>query len=108
MIRVYSSQDRTMVGHFKNLLENEGISCIIKNELLSIGVGELPPINCWPELWITDDSQFKLAEKIVESALSSDVPTGSLWKCPECGEEIELQFSECWNCGKSRDEIKNP
>lgn len=99
---VYTSQDILMVGHIKNLLENENVKCIIKNDLSRIGMGELPPNECWPELWISDDSEFKLAKTIEEQALSSQAPTGFLWKCPECGEEIEPQFSECWNCGKSR------
>ena len=23
-------------------------------------------------------------------------------KCPKCGEEVEDQFDECWNCGAER------
>ena len=32
-------------------------------------------------------------------------PEGSLswtWTCPRCGEDVESQFSECWNCGSER------
>jgi hypothetical protein len=25
------------------------------------------------------------------------------WTCPDCGEEIEGQFVQCWNCDKIRD-----
>ncbi len=21
------------------------------------------------------------------------------WKCSECGEQLEIQFTSCWNCG---------
>ena len=24
------------------------------------------------------------------------------WTCPDCGERIEPQFTECWNCGASK------
>ena len=26
-----------------------------------------------------------------------------LWKCPQCGEDIEGQFTQCWNCNAVRD-----
>ncbi|MFC2084365.1 putative signal transducing protein [Bacteroidota bacterium] len=26
-----------------------------------------------------------------------------LWRCPKCGEESEIQFVICWNCGSERD-----
>jgi hypothetical protein len=29
-------------------------------------------------------------------------PTEPLWTCPGCGEEIEAQFTACWNCGAER------
>ena len=32
-------------------------------------------------------------------------PQGSLswtWTCPQCREDVEVQFSECWNCGSER------
>ena len=29
--------------------------------------------------------------------------SGATWKCDKCGEEIEGQFTECWNCGKGRE-----
>ena len=32
-------------------------------------------------------------------------PQGSVswaWTCPGCGEDVESQFSECWNCGSER------
>ena len=29
-----------------------------------------------------------------------------MWKCPNCGEEIEEQFDTCWNCGTTQEGIK--
>ena len=97
---VYTSPDEMMVSHFKNLLEIESIPCVIKNKLLI--TNGLRPHDYWRELWIFDASQFKQAKEIVDKALSAPSPTGFKWKCSECGEEIEPQFSECWKCGKSR------
>jgi len=39
--------DTLTVGHFKNLLENEGIHCVIKNENLASAAGGIPITECW-------------------------------------------------------------
>ncbi len=91
-----------MVSHLKNVLENQGIICLIKNENLLSAAGGLPPIDCWPEIWVAEESQYDQAKVIIEAALSSQVLPGLPWKCPGCGEEHQPQFTECWNCGGSR------
>ena len=101
MKKVYSSQDSLMIWHLKNILENHGIHPMLKGEYLGGVAGEVPPIECWPELWVVEDSQYDQARKIIETALSSKGSTSQPWKCPGCSEEIEGQFTECWNCGKS-------
>ena len=102
MKKIYSSQDRLMTGHMKNILENEEIECIIKNEHLSSILGEIPPIECWAEVWIVGDSQYDRAFQIVEEALTDQETIQSTWICPQCSEELEGQFTECWNCMASR------
>jgi len=103
MKKVFSSQDRLMTGHIRNLIENEDIRCIVKNEHLSSILGEIPPIECWAEVWIIDDTQNERAVEIVEKALAShDTLQEPSWICSKCSEELEGQFTECWNCGTSR------
>ena len=102
MKKVYASQDKLMVGHIKNLLENEGLTCITKNEHLTAASGEIPLNECWPEVWVTDESQYKIAKKIVDKALSYKTPRGPKWKCSKCGEKHESQFTECWSCVRIR------
>ena len=102
MKKIYSGQDSLMLSHLKNVLEGQGIDCVIRNIYLAGAVGELPPIECWPELWVVDDAEYSVAVEVVEKALA---PLGSVkrpWKCTKCGEEVEGQFTECWNCGNSR------
>jgi len=101
MIKVFSAQNFIEVAFWRNYLEQHGIRCQIKNEFLSSAAGELPPIECWPELWIDDDRDEALAQKY----LASD-PLGEqnlpAWTCQFCGEESEGQFSHCWNCEKEK------
>jgi hypothetical protein len=99
MKTVYSANNISLVSIFQNMLEGHGIRCWIKNEFLYVGMGELPPIECWPQLCV-DDDDYAEAKRIVEEALSVEEMTA--WKCDSCGEEIEGQFTECWKCGNSR------
>lgn len=99
MKTVYSAPNISLVSIFLNILEGHGIRCRTINEYLFTGIGEIPPIECWPQLCV-DDDDFAEAKRIVEEALSEkDLAP---WKCDSCSEEIEGQFTECWNCGKSR------
>jgi hypothetical protein len=104
MKKLYSSQDRMMVNHLKNILETQGVRCLIKNDFLASAAGELPLTECWPELWVEDDGQFGQALRIVQEAWVAEGDTGPAWSCPRCHEWIEEQFTECWNCGTSRSE----
>ena len=99
MKTVYSAPNISLVSIFQNILEGSGIRCWLKNQFLSAGVGDLPPIECWPQLCV-DDAEFDVAKRIVDEALSEKEVTS--WICDSCGELIEGQFTECWKCGKSR------
>jgi Putative prokaryotic signal transducing protein len=102
MKRVYSGKDPLMIGHLKNVLETFGIRCVIKKSDLSSAAGELPPIECWPELWVVEDSRRAEAEAILKKTLAPLNSVKKPWRCDRCGEEIEGQFTECWKCGQSR------
>ncbi len=84
------------------LLEHHHIKCIAKNEFLFGAAGELPPTECWPELWIAEDFQYEKAKELVEGFLAGSAEPGSAWSCPECGEAIEGQFNACWRCATER------
>ena len=101
MRRVYSSFDRIAVHHARNLLAAEGIEAVVKNDLLSSAMGELPPAECQAELWVLEDADAPRAEQILRHG--SAVPRGGPpWRCGACGEVSEPQFTQCWRCGAGR------
>lgn len=101
MKRVYGSFDLPAVYHARNLLETEGIRCVVRNELLSSAMGELPPAECQIEVWVLRDDDAERAEQLVR--LGSQPTAGvSAWRCPDCGESADAQFSQCWHCGAER------
>ncbi|MDA2928397.1 DUF2007 domain-containing protein [Acidobacteria bacterium AH-259-O06] len=101
-MKVYSSPNLAMVGHFKNVLEMYSIACDIRGEYRCAAAGEIPPIECWPELWVVEESQAEQARQIIREALEPTENDPGLWKCPSCDEEVEGQFTECWDCGTNR------
>lgn len=100
MKRVYVSADGLLVGHLQTVLQQHYIPCMVKNMYLQGAVGELPAHECWPELWISDDADSELAQSLIASVLEADV-TALPWVCSHCGEQIEAQFAQCWNCGST-------
>lgn len=101
MKKIYSTDDRVMAGHVESLLENNGIDTWVKNQNLSGAIGELPPTECWPEVWVTDDRDYEQAKQIIDTLLSRKPSNNQPWQC-DCGEHIEGQFMACWQCGEMR------
>ncbi|HME60799.1 MAG TPA: DUF2007 domain-containing protein [Candidatus Binatia bacterium] len=101
MKRLHSAKDPLMIGHLKNVLDTFGIRCVARSDLIS-AAGELPPVECWPELWVLDDDKFGRARSILRKTLAPLQSVKKSWHCAGCGETIEGQFSECWNCGRDR------
>jgi len=100
--RVYGGDNGMLVGHLRELLEAQGIPCIVRNEFLGGGAGELPPNECWPELWVVETDDWARAQRLVEAQLGAGATTP--WSCPGCGETIEGQFAQCWRCGQAAPE----
>jgi transglutaminase-like putative cysteine protease len=91
----------------KGILEQYGISCEIRGEALWIARGQLPLTSeTLPTIWIVDDSRYEEATELTERFKDGTLTekAGVNWKCPECGEEVEGQFTECWQCGANRPE----
>jgi hypothetical protein len=100
MKRIYFGESLPDLSHLKNLLEQAGIPCVIKNEQLSGGLGEIPFLECLPELWVLRDHQARRAEALIRDFRSKPCPVEP-WPCARCGEINEGQFAACWRCGEA-------
>ncbi|WP_193214820.1 putative signal transducing protein [Luteolibacter marinus] len=101
MKRVFDHIDFTIVGHLQSVLEAAGIRTEIRNEGGSGAAGELPFTQVYPELWVLENQDEARARALIKEFRDREheIPVGPAWTCPACGEEIEGQFAECWNCG---------
>ncbi|MEA3191800.1 MAG: hypothetical protein QOD26_133 [Betaproteobacteria bacterium] len=99
MKRIYSSFNLVAVHHAKNVLEVEGIRAVVKNEMLSSAMGELPPAECQAELWVLREGEAERAARLLKYELWTE---GAPWHCAICSESQEPQFTQCWRCGAYR------
>jgi len=99
----FSIADHTQAGLLKELLEHEGVACVIRNEQLFSALGEIPFLECAPELWVVDDEIWPRAKSLLENWLKAEA-NAETWTCHSCGEQLEGQFGACWKCGRERQE----
>ena len=100
MKRILTSELLAEIEHFRNVLEQNDIRCIVKNEQLSGALGEVPFLECLPELWVVNDADQGTAERLLKELRNDRSATASAeWRCPKCHETNEGQFAVCWNCG---------
>jgi hypothetical protein len=86
-------------NHYANALRAAGIRCEVRNTALAGAIGDIPWLECAPQLWIAnalDEAQARLVLQEIST------PTeGPPWRCA-CGEMVEPQFGACWKCGAER------
>ena len=98
MVRVYSTPNTPVAHLVRHALEAEGIDAEVRGETRAAFVGEIPPIECWVEVWVPDDDALASAEAV--RGFIDDGPDAKPWTCPSCGETVEGQFGVCWSCGE--------
>lgn len=99
MKKLLSNENLFVIQNIRQILEQAGIPCSIKNEFVTSGSGELPHFEVWPELWSIRDSDHQKAEKIIQDINDSDLEE---WTCDSCKEINVNSFDFCWNCDKGR------
>lgn len=97
----FSLAEQAQAGLLKELLENEGIACLIKNQQLFAALGEIPFLECAPELWVVDDDVWPRAKSLFDGWMK-DETIKAPWVCSGCSETLEGQFESCWKCGKEK------
>ena len=106
MKQVFVAQHPTEAHLVRGLLETNGITAVVRGESLFSARGEAPATpDTLPSVCVVDDSDAPRALAVLSEYGSSAVKAGShetAWVCPACGERIESQFTECWNCGASQ------
>lgn len=87
-------------AHYANALRAAGIACEVRNTTLSSAIGDIPWLECAPQVWIVND--IDVTRAVVLLAELKRPASGPSWRCAHCGEQLEPQFGACWACGAQR------
>ena len=102
MIRLTRAPDLMLGQHWVNLLEQAGIACRLSGVYLQGGAGEIPVDQCGPDIWIENERDRDAAMRVIDGKSDASPGMQPHWHCDACGEWLEPQFSECWQCGAAR------
>ncbi|HUN93203.1 MAG TPA: DUF2007 domain-containing protein [Burkholderiaceae bacterium] len=86
--------------HVANVLRAAGIACELRNTALGGAIGDIPWLECAPQLWLRHAGDEPLARQLLDELKRA--PDAAHWSCPRCAEWLEPQFATCWNCGAQR------
>ena len=105
-IKLYTAADIIEAQLVQKLLASEGITTSLKNENLQSGVGELPFVEMWPELWLLNLHDLDRARQVLNEFVNRNA--ASDWICTICNEHNPGSFEICWMCeGTSIDDEDN-
>ena len=105
-IKLYTAADIIEAQLLKKLLASKGIATTLKNENLQSGVGEIPFVEMWPELWLLHLNDLDRARQVLNEFVNREA--ASDWVCKICNEHNPGSFEICWMCaGTSTDDEDN-
>jgi ribosomal protein L40E len=96
MRRLFLASDLIEAHLLEAMLQERGIQSFIKNQDLQSGVGELPFVEMWPEVWLNHETDFDIAQIVLNELMSKRQSDG--WCCLQCHERNPGTFELCWRC----------
>ena len=111
MQHVYTARDEMDANFVQGLLQREGIQAVVQGQSLGSAWGTLPlSAESLPTVWV-EDGDVARAAPVIEAYRQTDRANAdeaanerprTTWPCPNCGERVEEQFTQCWKCGQTR------
>ena len=102
MTRIYSTPNGPVAHLVRHALEGEGIAAEVRGETRAAFVGEIPPLETWIEVWVSE-ADVAAAAPVVRTFTTETEEAPDSWAC-DCGETVEGQFAACWRCGSAAPE----
>lgn len=102
-VRIHTADNPIEAGFLRGLLEAAGIPVQLRSmDLWTAAVEIYFAAGARPSVWVpankTERARAVLAEQADPRRRFPD------WRCTGCGQTLEGQFTECWNCGSSRND----
>lgn len=99
MKRLIQAPNVALATLWCDLLCQAGVPAVVQRAYTSGIVGEIPPDQALPEVWVLDATQRDAAAQLLDELRH---PPWRHWLCHGCGEAIDGPFEQCWNCGATR------
>ena len=96
MRRLTCAPNIAIAALWVDALRHAGIEASTQRYFLGAAAGELPPDQCLPEVWVSDDAQESQARDLLHALQNAPQRR---WACV-CGEIVEGGFDACWQCGR--------
>lgn len=110
MKKVYTAANPAEAHIVRGILESYNIVSEVRGEALFSVRGELPMVgDTFPTVWIVDDHDHQQALEVVteyDRKMKEGGAVGECWVCSNCGEQLEQQFTACWQCGAAREDLR--
>jgi len=100
MKRVMTLSESAELELLKNVLEEGGIHCVLKNAQLAQAL-PIMPFNT--ELWVVNDADLPQAQELCYDWFKPEPDDLDAWVCPWCDRRVGNRFDTCWECGTKRE-----
>ena len=94
--------DTTHDAHItQDLLKQRGFETEMRDANLSSTFGQIPLKAVKTTLWVNSET-FSEAKKVLDEIKNAPEKEYKPWNCHRCGESIEGNLLECWNCSAEK------
>jgi hypothetical protein len=83
----------------RDILQQAGVPCSLRKAELA-GLLGATPFNA--ELWVERDEDVGKAHELYAAWCAPGTETVQSWTCPACGQQLDIPFDSCWQCGTPR------
>ena len=99
MIRVYIAENLADAYLVCNRIQQSGITVHVLNEFADGAVGELPFTHTYPEIWVENERDRRIAREIIDQC-EADAMIEAECICTHCSESNPANFEICWSCSQ--------
>ncbi|UCE88672.1 MAG: DUF2007 domain-containing protein [Pseudomonadota bacterium] len=101
MVRVHSAGSVHEAHFLLHQLDSAGIRAHVFNNFAAGAIGEIPPSEGLPAIWLEDEADRERALAVIEAHEWRAAPGEKIATiyCGECSEAVPENFGICWNCG---------
>jgi hypothetical protein len=96
MKRLLQAPNLALATLWADQLVGAGIAANVQRAYASGIVGEIPPDQALPEVWVLDAADHARATALLHELRHRP---HRHWLCHGCGESVDGPFEQCWNCG---------